>query len=215
MTAVPESEPAHDAVAERLKSTGDRSTRMQRPSFTVRYPEYGHLEAAIAFALVALVVHRATPVLAGPLGSAMGTPPARVRLGFAVLLWVALAVAVVVSYVRQRRGRAPELGARDVLVKFLEQHRPDPVRHAVHGLAALFGVVVVALGYGRFVDALDGGIIVVRRLVAGAPPGSAALTSVAWGLLFLAGLVGVAVGGDRFLVGLARETLYRYHHARL
>lgn len=188
---------------------------MERPSFTVRYPEYGHLEAAIAFGLVALVVDRATPVLAGPLAGAVGTTPARVRLGAAVLLWLALAVAAGVSYVRQRRGRAPEFGARDVLVTFLEQHRPDPVRHAVHGVAALFGLVIVAVGYGRFVDALDGAIVIARRLVAGASPGSAALLSVAWGIVFLAGLVGLAVGADRFLVGLAREALYRYHTARL
>jgi hypothetical protein len=184
---------------------------MQRPSFTVRFPEYGHLEAAIAFGLVALVVHRGTPVLAGPLAGAAGTTPGRVRLGFAVLLWVALAVAGGVSYRRQRRGRAPEFGARDVLVKFLEQHRPDPARHVVHGVAALGGLVIVAVGYGRFVAALDGAIVITRRLVAGTPPGSAALTSVAWGVVFVAGLVGLAVGGDRFLVGLAREALYRYH----
>ena len=59
---------------------------MERPSFTVSYPEYGHLEAAIAFALVALVVHRATPVLSGPFADAVGTTSTRVRLGFAVLL---------------------------------------------------------------------------------------------------------------------------------
>jgi hypothetical protein len=188
---------------------------MERPSFTVRYPEYGHLEAAIAFALFALVVHRATPVLAGPLAEAAGTTPPTVRLGVAALLWLGLTVAVGVSYRRQKRGRAPEFAARDVLVKFLEQHRPDPARHAVHGVAALGGLVIVTVGYGRFVDALDGAIVVARRLVAGAPPGSAALTSVAWGVVFLAGLVGLAVGGDRFLVGLAREALYRYHAARL
>lgn len=188
---------------------------VDRPSFTIRYPEYGHLTAAIAFGLFALVVDRATPVLAEPLAGAVGTTPARVRLGFAVLLWVALAVAAGVSYHRQRRGRAPEFGARDVLVKFLEQHRPDPARHAVHGVAALGGLVVVAVGYGRFVDALDGAVVIARRLIAGASPGSAAVTSVAWGLVFLAGLVGLAVGGDRFLVGLAREALYRYHAARL
>lgn len=188
---------------------------MERPSFTVRYPEYGHLEAAIAFGLFALVVDRATPVLAGPLAEAIGTSPPTVRLGFAVLLWLALAVAAAVSYVRQRRGRAPEFGARDVLVKFLEQHRPDPARHAIHGVAALGGLVIVVVGYGRFVDALDGAIVITRRLVAGAPLGSAAITSVAWGVVFVAGLVGLAVGGDRFLVGLAREALYRYHAARL
>jgi len=188
---------------------------MERLSFTVRYPEYGHLEAAIAFALFALVVHRATPVLAGPLAEATGTTPGRIRLGFAILLWVALAIALAVSAVRQRRGRAPEFAARDVLVKFLEQHRPDPARHAVHGAAALGGLVIVAVGYARFVDALDGAIVLARRLVAGVPLGGAALTSVAWGIVFLAGLVGLAVGGDRFLVGLAREALYRYHSARL
>lgn len=188
---------------------------MERPSFTVRYPEYGHLEAAIAFALVALVVHRATPVLAGPLAGAADVAPERVRLGSAALLWLALAVAVAVSSVRQRRGRAPEFGARDVLVTFLEQHRPDPARHAVHGLVALLGGLIVGFGYTRFVDALDGAVIIARRLVVGAPPHSAALTSVAWGLLFLAGLVGVAVGSDRFLVGLAREALYRYHSTKL
>jgi len=188
---------------------------MERPSFTVSYPEYGHLEAAIAFALVALVVHRATPVLSGPFADAVGTTSTRVRLGFAVLLWLALAVAAVVSYVRQQRGRAPEFGARDVLVEFLEQHRPDPVRHAVHGVAALGGLIIVAVGYGRFVDALDGAVVIARRLVAGDPLGSAAVTSVAWGVVVLAGLVGLAVGGDRFLVGLAREALYRYHAARL
>lgn len=187
---------------------------MQRPSFTVRYPEYGHLEATIAFALVALVVHRATPVLAGPLAGAADVAPERVRLGSAALLWLAPAVAVAVSSVRQRRGRAPEFGARDVLVNFLEHHRPDPARHAVHGFAALFGGLIVGLGHPRFVDALDGAVMIARRLVAGAPPGSAALISVAW-LLFLAGLVGVAVGGDRFLVGLAREALYRYHSTKL
>lgn len=181
---------------------------MERPSFAVRYPEYGHLEAAIAFALVALVAHRATPVLAGPLAGAADVTPERVRLGAAALLRLALAVAVAVSSVRQRRGRAPEFGTRDVLVKFLEQQRPDPARHAVHGL-------IVGLGYPRFADALDGAVIIARRLVVGAPPDSAALTSVAWGLLFLAGLVGVVVGSDRFLVGLAREARYRYHHAKL
>jgi hypothetical protein len=188
---------------------------MERPSFTVHYPEYGHLEAAIAFGLFVLVVHRATPVLAGPLAEATGATTPTVRLAFAAALWVALAIALAVSAVRQRRGRAPEFAARDVLVTFLEQHRPDPARHAVHGAAALGGLVIVAVGYGRFVDALDGAIVVLRRLVAGAPPGSAALTSVAWGVVFLAGLVGLAVGGDRFLVGLAREALYRYHSARL
>ncbi|WP_276257870.1 hypothetical protein [Haloglomus litoreum] len=188
---------------------------MERPSFTVRYPEYGHLRAAIAFALFALVVHRATPVLAGPLAEAAGTTASRARLGFAALLWVGLGVAVVVSYVRQKRGRAPEFGARDVLVTFLDQHRPEPARHAVDGIAALFGLVIVVVGYGRFVDALDGAIVIARRLLAGAPPGSAALVSVAWGIVFLAGLVGLSIGGDRFLVGLAREALYRYHAARL
>jgi hypothetical protein len=188
---------------------------MERPSFTVRYPEYGHLEATIALGLFALVVSRATPVLAGPLSGAVGTTPARVRLGFAALLWLGLAVAAGVSYRRQRRGRAPEFGARDVLVTFLDQHRPDPVRHAVHGVVALFGLVIVVVGYGRFVDALDGAIVIIRRLVAGVPVSSAAVTSVAWGVVFLAGLVGLAVGGDRFLVGLAREALYRYHAARM
>jgi hypothetical protein len=153
-------------------------------------------------------------VLAGPLAGAADVASERVRLGSAALLWLAPAVAVAVSSVRQRRGRAPEFGARDVLVNFLEHHRPDPARHAVHGFAALFGGLIVGLGHPRFVDALDGAVMFARRLVAGAPPGSAALTSVAW-LLFLAGLVGVAVGGDRFLVGLAREALYRYHSTKL
>lgn len=205
-------------MATTLKPPAPRYARMSTDrgrTFTVRFPEYGHLEAVIAFGLVALVVDRATPVLAGPLAALAGTTPARVRLGFAGLLWITLFTAVLVSARRQRRGRAPEFRARDVLVKFLEQNRVDRDRYVVHAVGASLGGVVVALGYTRFVDALDGAIVIVRRVVAGDPVGSAALASIAAGVAFFGGLVLFAIGLDRFLVDLAREALYRYHRGRL
>lgn len=170
-------------------------------------PEYASIRTLVLVAVVAAVA-----ILAGPaLGARVGNPAVAYALyGIAA----AVAVAALVHEARRQRRRNPhEFVAREVVASFYDQQRPTPLEHLLHVTVVLAGLAAVALGAEPALSRQEGALLLVERLAAGEPLPAVDPVNVAWGFVLAAGVVLLAEGLDRLLVGGYRELRYRLARA--
>lgn len=185
---------------------------MRPPGVEVYYPRYGTVRSLVLFALFYLVIAHATTAFVETLRTvAPGVESTPLSVVMAGVLWIVLGLVVALEARRQTRGNPETFVARQVLVKFLEQHRPTWREHLGWLLGAVVGVAVVRVGWTRFFSTLENALLVGKRLAERGDFGQFSIANLAWGVGFVLGFVLLAVAADRFLTGLAREILYQYH----
>lgn len=185
---------------------------MRPPGVEVYYPRYGTVRSLVLFALFYLVIAHATTAIVETLRTvAPGVESTPLSVVMAGVLWLVLGVIVGLEVRRQIRDNPETFVARQVLVKFLEQHRPTVRGHLGWLLGAVVGVAVVRVGWTRFFSTLENALLVGKRLAERGDLGQFSVANLAWGVGFVLGFVLLAVAADRFLTGLARELLYQYH----
>lgn len=175
----------------------------ERPVVRTYCPEYASIRTLVLVGVV----------LAAAVGAA---PPLAAAVGLATVESVlyALAAAVGVAALaregrRQRRRNPHEFVAREVLASFYDQHRPSPLEHVLHAAVVAAGLAAVWLGAEPALSRRDGALLVLERLAAGEPLPAIDPANVAWGFVLVAGVVLLAEGLDRLLVGGYRELRYR------
>lgn len=182
------------------------------PGVEVQYPRYGTVRSVLLFVMFYLLVAHATTALVETLRAvAPGVSSTPLNLVMAASLWLVLGLLVLHEVRRQTRDNPEMFVARQVLVKFLDQHRPSLREHVGWFVGALAGAAVVYRGWSRFFPTLDDALLVGKRLAEQGSPGQFSTTNVAWGVGFVLGFVLLAVAVDRFLIGLSRELLYQYY----
>lgn len=185
---------------------------MRPPGVEVYYPRYGTVRSLLLFALFYLVVAHATTALVETLRVvAPGVEPSFLRFAMAGTLWLGLGLVVVREVRRQTRDNPESFIARQVLVKFLDQHRPTWRGHVGWLVAAAVGAAVVRRGWTRFFSTLDDALLVGKRFAEQGTLVEFSPLNLAWGVAFLLGFALLAFAVDRFLTGLVRELLYRYY----
>lgn len=176
------------------------------------YPRYGTVRSLVLFALFYLVIAHATTAFVETLRTvAPGVESTPLGVVMAGVLWLVLGLVVPLEARRQTRGNPEMFVARQVLVKFLDQHRPTWLEHLGWLLGAVVGAAVVRVGWTRFFSTLENALLVGKRLAERGELGQFSIANLAWGVGFVLGFVLLAVAADRFLTGLVRELLYRYH----
>lgn len=182
-------------------------------------PEYGPIRRLFEYVLFYAVVDRLTELLVAlleevpPLASHART----LQVASAVSLVVVLVVVVLWEARRQ-------YVANPVETSDLAALRPSPHGVAVAGAALAIGAAVVAAGWEQVV-AFTGDTEVLLAVTletmtavsSASGPFATALAVLATDLgvlsAFIVGVVLLAYGVDRLLIGLAREVLYRRHAA--
>lgn len=166
-------------------------------------PEYGTLRTLLLVGALAAVAGTAAPAVA----TAVGFPPVEFALyGVAAVV----VVATLLSEGRRQLETNPhEFAARDVVARYYEQQRPSSREHLVHLVVAVAGLAAVYRGAGPALSRQEGALLILERVAAEEPLPPIDPVNVAWGLVFVAGVVLAAAGVDRLLVGLYRELQYR------
>jgi hypothetical protein len=179
-----------------------------RRKLAVFYPQYGPVRSLLGVGLLYVVVERATRALVATLAAVAPAVPAdAIRLAMALSLWLVLALVVLAEGRRQVAGNPRSFIAKEVLVKFLDQHRPTPKWHALALGAALVGGWAMWVGWARFVDSLDGILRIGLFLYRSGNLGSFDPLNLVYGVAFLVGFGLLSWGIDRLAIGGAREAL--------
>lgn len=179
---------------------------MYRPNVSVWVPRYGTVRSLVLFGLFTVVVSRADEDLRETLAAATGIDPTTVGRGIAVGLWLLLGVVLAVEYRRQTRS-FPSFLTPDVRGHFLRQRVPARLHFAAYVALLVAGGYVALFARDRFFVALDGGLLVVRRVLATGDPGSFSLENLGHGVLFVAAAVAFAHAADRVFVAGVRAVL--------
>lgn len=190
---------------------------MVGPGRTIRVyaPAYGSVRTVVLFGLLVLIVERATAALVETLQTvAPAASAAPLKFALAAVLWVALALVMVAEFRRQSVDNPYEFQAREVALSFLDQRRLTPRSAGLAILLSASGITVAWLARPRFVATLDGAFHVMTALIETGSPGSFAVANLVWGTAFVAGVLALAWGLDRLLIGLVREMLYRRYRRR-
>lgn len=175
----------------------------------VRSPGYGTIRSLLLFALLVLVVDRATDAVVGTLRSVAPTvDPGLLTTALAAVLWVALAWVAVGEVTRQRRATFRVEGT-EAAVDLLDDRRPDRRGWGLAAGAALAGAVAAVLTRKPFLAVLDAVLFAGRRLAETGSIDGFSPTNLALGAVFLGGVLAVAWGLDRLVVGLVRDLQYR------
>lgn len=175
----------------------------ERPVIRTYCPEYASVRTLVLVAVVLAAAVGAAPSLAAAVGS--------VTVAYVLYAVVAgVAVAALVHEGRRQRRRNPhEFVAREVVASFYEQQRPSPLEHLLHATVVAAGLAAVSLGAEPALSRQDGALLVVERLAAEEPLPAIDPANVAWGFVLVVGVVLLAEGLDRLLVGGYRELRYR------
>lgn len=185
---------------------------MRPPGVEVYYPRYGTVRSLLLFVLFYLLIANATAAIVETFGTvAPDVESTHLGLVMAGVLWLVLGLVVTLEARRQTRGNPETFVARQVLVKFLDQHRPTWLEHLGWLLGAVVGAAVVRVGWTRFFSTLENALLVGKRLAERGELGQFSIANLAWGVGFVLGFVLLAVAADRFLIGLSRELLYQYY----
>lgn len=184
----------------------------QAPGVGTYYPRYGTVRSVLVFGLFYLVVAHATAALVETLRIvAPAVDPSPLRVILAATLWLVLGLVVVAELHRQTRDNPESFVARQVMVAFLDQHRPTRRGHVGWLLGAFAGAVVVHRGWRRFFATLDDALLVGARLAEAGTLGQFSTVNLAWGVGFVLGFALLAVAVDRVLIGILRELVYQFH----
>lgn len=176
----------------------------QRRGVRTYDPEHGTVRSLLLVGAVAAVAATAAPAIA----TAVGFPPAELALyGVAA---VGVVAALLYEGRRQLEPNPHEFAARDVVARYYEQRRPTPRAHLVHLVVAVLGVAAVWRGAGPALSRQEGALLILERVAAEEPLPAIDPVNVAWGLVVVVGVVLVAIGVDRLLVGVYRELRYRF-----
>jgi hypothetical protein len=182
---------------------------MARRQFDAWVPRYGTVRSFVLFGLFVVVVAHAGADAHRTVATATGVQTGAVARTFAVGLWLLLTAVVALELRRQTRP-FPSFIARDVREQFLSQRVPQRALFAAYVLLLLASGYVAVFARPRFFAALDGGLLVVRRLVETGDPGAFSLAKLGYGLAFVVGSVAVAHAADRVLVAGARALIAGY-----
>lgn len=175
----------------------------ERPVIRTFCPEYASIRTLVLVGILLAAAVGAAEAVAGAAGVA-----AVEYSVYAVVAAVGVA-AVVREWRRQRRRNPHEFVAREVVASFYDQHRPAPEAHLLHAVAVATGLAAVWLGAGPALSRREGALLILERLAAEEPLPSVDPVNVAWGVVLVVGVVLLAHGLDRLLVGAYRELRYR------
>ena len=176
----------------------------QRRGVRTYDPEHGSVRSLLLVGAVAAVAATAAPAIA----TAVGFPPAEFALyGVAA---VGVVAALLYEGRRQLEPNPHEFAARDVVARYYEQRRPSPRAHLAHLVVAVVGVAAVWRGAGPALSRQEGALLILERVAAEEPLPAIDPVNVAWGVVVVVGVVLVAIGVDRLLVGVYRELKYRF-----
>lgn len=169
-------------------------------SYRTISPEYGIVRTPVLAATVVAVVAAAAPVVVDATDDA--------DAGLALYAAVVLA-ALGYELRRQLRRNPHRFVATSVLAQFYDQERPTSREHLVHVAATVAGVATVWHGAPPALDRRSGALLVLERWLADASLPSIDPVNAAWGIVLVVGVVLLAVGVDRLVVGAYRELRYR------
>lgn len=175
----------------------------QRRGVRTYDPEHGTVRTLLLVGALAAVTAAAAEAVAAAIGFA---PAESALYGVAAVVFLA---ALLYEGRRQLEPNPHEFAARDVAARYYEQRRPTPRAHLVHLVVAVLGVAAVWCGFGPALSRQEGALLILERVAAEEPLPPIDPVNVAWGVVVVVGVVLVAVGVDRLLVGAYRELKYR------
>lgn len=190
---------------------------MAEPGRAIRIyaPVYGSVRTVVLFGLLVQVVERATEALVETLQTvAPSVSSAPLEFVLAAVLWVVLALVALAEFRRQTADNPHEFLAIEVALAFLDQRRLAPRGAVLAILLTAGGIGVSWVARPRFVATLDGGFQVLTALVETGSPGAFDMANLVWGVAFVGGVLVLAWGLDRLVIGLLREVRYRRYRLR-